>query len=398
MASQRNYSLSTLITSGLLVAFIGFGVGFNWLAVNDFVSAKLLKQTTKNLPADLSYSEVEQIYDELRSHYAGDLDAAKLLEGAKRGLAAAAGDPYTTYLSQVEAEDLQSSLDGTFSGIGAEIAIKSDRLVVVAPVPDSPAEKAGLAASDYIVSINGESTAEMSVETAVSKIRGPEGTEVTLMVSRGNKPASEVKITRSQISVPAVKSRLEAGNVGYIEFLRFGDDSQGQFAAAVADLKAQGATKFILDLRNNPGGLLSAAIDLSDEFLDTGQIIVEEKKDDKVIKTFRSTSGGSLVGAPVMVLINKGSASASEIVAGALHDNKIAQLVGETTFGKGSVQELIKLAGKNYLKVTIALWYTPGGRNISKEGIEPDHQVELTSDDFNNNRDPQLAKALELLR
>lgn len=395
---EKRFKLSSVITMAVLFAFVGFGLGFNYPQIQDLVEARLLKRTNKSLPADLEYSGVEEIYDELRKRFAGELSADQLIEGAKRGLAEAAGDPYTSYLSKAEAEELQADLDGTFSGIGAEIAIKNERLVVVAPLSGTPAAKAGLQPGDRIIEINAESTAEMSVETAVSKIRGPQGSEVTLLIVRGNKPAQEFKIRRATIAVPAVNTKMEAGNVGYIEFVRFGDDSLSAFTAAVEGLKAKGAKKLILDLRNNPGGLLSAAVELSDEFLEVGKTIVEERKDGEVLKTFRSTAGGSAVGMEVIVLINEGSASASEIVAGALRDNNVARLVGETSFGKGSVQELVELGGNNYLKVTIARWFTPAGKNISEAGLEPDTRVDLSTDDFNNNRDPQLVKALELLR
>lgn len=394
MKSKR-FSLSTLITASLLIGFVGFGLGFNYPNIKD----KLYSHTsdTKSLPPNLDFTSVESVYDELRKNYAGDLNAAKLIEGAKSGLVKAAGDPYTEYFDEEAAKEFNESLDGTFSGIGAEIAIKNDRLVIVSPLAGSPAEAAGLKAGDYIVKINDESTAEMAVGEAVTKIRGPAGSNVRVTIVRANDAPKEVTITRSNIEVPSVTYAMKPGNIGYIELSRFSEDSAGKIREAATSLKAQGATKIVLDLRNNPGGLLESAVDISDEFLDKGKI-VEEKKDDKVVDTVSAQKGGLLVGLPTVVLINEGSASASEIIAGALQDNKAATIVGEKSFGKGSVQELIKLGKKTVLKVTIALWYTPNGKNISKEGINPDVKVDLSQDDFNNNRDPQLDKAIEILQ
>lgn len=392
---NKRFSLSTVITISLLIGFVGFGLGFNYPAIKD----KLYSSTadTKSLPSNLDFTSVENVYDELRKNYAGDLDANKLIEGAKEGLVKAAGDPYTEYFDEEAAKEFNESLDGTFSGIGAEIAVKNDRLVVVSPLAGSPAEAAGLKAGDYIVKINDESTAEMAVGEAVTKIRGPAGSEVRVTIVRANDAPKELKITRSNIEVPSVKFEMKAGNIGYIELSRFSEDSAAKVREAASALKAQGATKIILDVRNNPGGLLESAVDISDEFLDKGKV-VEEKKDDKVIDSKSAKPGGLLVGLPTVVLINEGSASASEIIAGALKDNKVATIVGEKSFGKGSVQELINLGKKTVLKVTIALWYTPNGKNISKEGISPDVKVDLSQDDFNNNRDPQLDKAIEILQ
>ncbi len=395
--APKRFSASYVLTASLLIGFIGFGIGYNYPRIENFVSSRWFSRPKQNLPEDLNYADVETVYDSLRSNFAGELTADKLLEGAKRGLVQASGDPYTAYLSAEEAKQLQQDLEGTFTGIGAEIAIKDQRLVVVAPLSNSPAEKAGLKAGDHILSIEGESTESMSVETAVSKIRGPEGSQVKINIVRGNQPPQELAIARAKIEVPAVTGQIKAAGVGYMELARFGKDTRGKLVEIANQLKAQGATKFILDLRNNPGGLLDAAIDTSDEFLDVGKTIVEERKDGTVLKTFRSSSGGVLLNTPVVVLVNKGSASASEIVAGALKDNNIASIVGETSFGKGSVQELIELNAGTYLKVTIARWFTPGGRNISDEGIEPDTKVDLSSDDFNQNRDPQLDRAIQIL-
>lgn len=396
MAPEKRFSLSSLLVGCILIGFVGFGLGTNYEEIR-FSILSSFSSRQSSLPVDLNYEGVESVYDVLRENFAGELDASALIEGAKRGLVAAAGDPNTVYLDKEAAKEFKDSLEGTFSGIGAEIAVKNERLVVVAPISQSPADKAGLSAGDHIVSIDGESTADMSVETAVSKIRGDAGTEVALGISRGNKPVFEAKITRAQIEVPTIEtSRIDG--IGHIKLLRFDSDTAQKLSESVNTLKLQGINKFVLDLRNNPGGLLGAAVAVTDEILDVGQVIVEERKDGEVIQTFRSAAGGSLVGSKIIVLINEGSASASEIVAGALQDHGAAQIVGETSFGKGSVQELVQLTGAAFLKVTIALWHTPSGANINENGVKPDIEVKLSDADFNNNKDPQLQRALELLR
>lgn len=397
MEIPKRFTLSTLISVALIIGFAGFSLGFNYPQLENYWNARFDGKDNNQLPPDLNYASVEEVYDLLKDTYAGGLEASKLLDGAKKGLIAAAGDPYTVYLTADEAKEFRQDLDGTFSGIGAEIAVKNGRLVVVAPLEGSPAKAAGLRSGDRILAIAGEDTTDMSVDEAVSKIRGEAGSKVKLNIASGNGSPKEVEITRSVIEVPALQAELKSKEIGYIELVRFGDDAAQQVAKAATDLKSKGAKKFILDLRNNPGGLLEAAVEVSDEFLDIGKVVVEERKDSEVIKTFRSTSGGAMVGLPVVVLINEGSASASEIVAGALMENQAATVIGETTFGKGSVQELVEADNGAYLKVTVARWYTPKGNNISEGGITPDIKVILSNIDFDASRDPQLARAIKFL-
>jgi carboxyl-terminal processing protease len=312
---------------------------------------------------------------------------------------AAGGDPYTTYMDAKESKALADDLGGKLSGIGAEIGIKNNVLTIIAPIAGTPAEKAGLRAGDMIARINGEDTSNMGVDTAVSKIRGKADTQVTLKIGRAGTPeAFDVTITRANITVPSVTWSMKNGNVAYIKVSRFGDDTTTLIEQAATELKGQGAKKVILDLRNDGGGYLNAGVAVASEFLDPGKLVVEERTGGTSRDKLTATGGAQLGGLPAVVLINGGSASASEIVAGALHDNKAAQLVGEKSFGKGSVQEIKTLPGGAQLKVTVAHWYTPGGVNINKEGIKPDVEVKLTTDDYNAGHDPQLDKALELLK
>jgi carboxyl-terminal processing protease len=345
------------------------------------------------------FSSLNELYGLMQRNFDGQIDDTKALEGAKAGLVAAGGDPYTTYLTAKEAKDLNDSLTGKLSGIGAEIGKRNNFLTIIAPIDDTPAARAGLKAGDLIAKINDEDTTNMDVDTAVSKIRGDKGTQVKLkLVRAGVNDPIDVTITRDEITVPSVKWSMKNGNVAYIDVTRFGPDTADLVNKAATELKNQGAAKVILDLRNDPGGYLDAGVAIASEFLDAGKLVVEERTGGKSTNKLDATAGGKLRGLPTVVLINSGSASASEIVAGALHDNGVAKLVGEKSFGKGSVQEIKNLPDGAQLKVTVAHWYTPGGVNINKEGIKPDTEAKLTTDDFNANRDPQLDKALELLK
>lgn len=348
---------------------------------------------------DINFSALNDIYGLMQRNFDGKITNQAALDGARKGLVAAGGDPYTVYLTADEAKSLDDDLGGKLTGIGAEIGIKNNVLTIIAPIDSSPAQKAGLRAGDMIARIDKEDTTNMSVGTAVSKIRGAKDTQVTLKIVRaGASEPLDVTITRAEITAPSVKSSLKDGHVAYIQVTRFGPDTADLVDKAAQTLRGQGATSVILDLRNNGGGYLSAGVSVASEFLPQGQLVLEERTGGKTRDQLKTEPGGRLIGLPTVVLINGGSASASEIVAGALHDHHVAQLVGEKSFGKGSVQDIKKLAGGAELKVTIAHWYTPGGINIDKEGIKPDVEVKLSTDDYNADRDPQLDKALELLK
>ncbi|HVQ44965.1 MAG TPA: S41 family peptidase [Candidatus Saccharimonadia bacterium] len=390
---MKKVQLNPLILAAIIIAVAGSSF-YAGDASGSLVSLPFLKPVHK---AD--FSSLNDIYALMQRNFDGQIDNQKAVDGAKAGLVAAGGDPYTVFLDAKSAKELSDDLTGKLSGIGAEIGIKNNILTIIAPIADTPAAAAGLKSGDLIAKINNEDTSGMTVDTAVSKIRGDAGTKVTLKIVRTGTPqAFDVTITRANITVPSVKSSLKNGNVAYINITRFSPDTADLVDKAATDLKAQGATRVVLDLRNDPGGYLDAGVSVASQFLDTGKTVVSERTGGKTTNTLTASSGGKFKGLPTIVLINAGSASASEIVAGALHDNKAAQLVGEKSFGKGSVQEIKDLPDGAQLKVTVAHWYTPAGVNINKEGIKPDVEAALTPDDFNAGRDPQLDKALELLK
>jgi carboxyl-terminal processing protease len=351
------------------------------------------KDSSTGLPRDLDYDSVESLYDELRDSYDGKLSEDKLINGLKKGLVSATGDPHTVYWTQKEADKFEEDLNGEFTGIGAELAIKNDQIRIISPLEGTPADKSGLRAGDIIIAINDKDTSSMTLDAAVSKIRGPFGTEVKLTILRG-RDAQEFKIKRSTIVVPNAKSEIKPGNIGYIRLGTFGDESSSEMQNIATQFKAQGVKAVVLDLRNNGGGRLDSAVDIAGLWLDNA--VVVEQRAGKSVESMRSGTKGDLYGIPTIVLINGGSASASEIVAGALKDHGAAKLLGERSFGKGSVQTIEEVAG-GQLKVTTARWYTPKGVNIDKDGIKPDVKIELTDEDFNADRDPQLDKALQML-
>ena len=334
------------------------------------------KPISKGLPSRLDYSTVNQVYRSLVDNYDGKLTETQLLNGLKHGLAESTNDPYTEYFTPQEAKAFNQQLNNQFSGIGAELGQDKDgNLQVIAPISGTPAAKAGLQAGDLIASINGTSTSGMSVDEAVSKIRGKAGTKVTLQVVRNKTTALTIPITRENITVPSVTTKTLPNNIGYMQISTFADDTSDLAQKAATQFKNQHVKGIVLDLRDDPGGLLDAAIHVSSLWLPQKQLILQEKRGNVVQQSYYSLGDDSLNGIPTVVLINGGSASASEITTGALHDNKDAYVIGEKSYGKGVVQQLINFGDGSQLKVTVASWYRPNGQNINHRGITPDQTV-----------------------
>lgn len=387
-----SFSPSTFVLIIGLAVIIGYAGGTR----NDQITGLVAPAFgIKTETGTLDLSSVQTTYRTLKANFDGNLDTKALINGASRGLTAAAGDTYTIYMDRKEADEFNKDLNGDIGGgIGAEIGNRNNQPTVTRTLADSPAQKTGVLAGDIIVGVNDESTKNWSVSDTVSKIRGDIGTTVKLTVLRGTEP-KEFTITREKITSPSVDSTVVNG-IGIITMRRF-DDTTGDLARKAArDFKDQNVKGVVLDLRGNGGGLLTAAQDVAGIWLDN-KIVVSEKTNGKTTDELRSGGNPILSGVPTVVLVNSGSASASEIVAGALKDHGVATLIGEKTFGKGSVQKLIDLQDGSVLKVTVAKWYTPNGKNINKEGIEPNQKVDLTATDANTGKDPQLDAAKTFL-
>lgn len=349
------------------------------------------------LSKDVDFNLFWEVWSLVQKNYVHQPVAdTKLFYGALSGLVSALDDPYSVFFDPETAEKFQQELEGTFSGIGAELGIKEKQLTIIAPLPDTPAARAGLKAGDKIFAIDGKETTEMALDYAVSLIRGPEGTLVTLTIWReGFERPQDFKITRGKIEIASVKWEMR-GDIAYIEINHFNEDTSGRFNQAVNELITKNPKGLILDLRNNPGGFLSTAVEIAGEWIEKNVVVIEQR-DDGEKNEEKSDGLARLQGLKTVVLVNEGSASASEIVAGALQDYEKATLVGKKTFGKGSVQNLEPLSDGSAVKITVAEWLTPKGRHIDKEGIMPDVEVDLTEDDYSANRDPQLDKAIEIL-
>ena len=390
VTGEKRQQLSWFLTL-VIVAIVSFVAGARSDALFANV-ASVFGARTSNKTIDLS--SVQKTYQELVANYDGKLDTQKLIYGANRGLVEAAGDPHTAYMDPDETNEFDKSLSGQIGGgIGAEIGLRNNKPTIIKPLENSPAQKAGIKAGEVIVKVNDEASSDWSVEKVVSKIRGEVGTSVKLTLLSGGQ-TREVSVVRQNIVSPAVESEID-GEIGILKVNRFGDDTVSLSRKYASEFVEKGVKKVILDLRNNPGGTVGAAQGLLGIWLDN-QIAMTERRGSEIVKTLRTTGTPILGNMKTVVLINGNSASASEITAGALREYGKATLVGQKSYGKGSVQIVLGLPGGSQMKVTEARWYTPKGKNIDKTGIEPDVKVDLSSDDVNNNVDPQMDKAKSL--
>ncbi|MDP3954530.1 MAG: S41 family peptidase [bacterium] len=350
-------------------------------------------------PGDLDFSLFWSVWDLLHERYVDrtELDTQKLLYSAIDGLVRGVGDPFTSFLEPKESEDFAREIQGSFGGVGIEIGIRDEILTVITPIVDTPAEKAGILAGDKIIKIGDKSTEGMGLDEAVNLIRGPKGTEVVLTMFReGLKEPREFKLIRSDIRIPTVKLEIKDG-VAHLRLYVFNKNTDADFEKISKEILNSGAKGIVFDLRNNPGGLLDSAVNIAGYFLEPGSVVLNERFGNGSENVFKASGSARLKNLPVVVLINRGSASASEIVAGAMRDIRGVKLIGEKSFGKGSVQQVEDLRGGSSLKVTIAKWFTPSGASIDKNGIEPDIVVERTEEDIKAQKDPQLDRAINLL-
>jgi len=410
---SKRWKITGVILLSLIMLSTAFGGGMMLAQKNEFTKSASIKEAVyagkiynkyvtapaNKLTQDIDFNLFWNVWDELKDKYVDKdkLDDKKMFYGALKGLVESTGDPYTVFMEPKIAKEFSDDLAGTFEGIGAEIGKKDNIIIIVAPLADMPAEKAGLQAGDKIYAINGQSTSGLAIDEAVSKIRGPKGTEVTLTIFRkGFEKTKDFKITRQTILVKSVKTKMSDDKIFTITITNFNDDTSELFKKAAADAVQKNPKGIILDLRNNPGGYLETAIDVASEWIDEGVIVTEQFSPGKK-NEYQHRGRARLKDFPTVVLVNQGSASASEIVSGALKDDGKAIIVGMKTFGKGSVQTLQELKDGSSVKITVAKWLTPKGYNINEQGIAPDVEVDLTLEDFNKNIDPQMDKAAEIL-
>lgn len=344
-----------------------------------------------------SQNVIDQVESRILQNYAEPPDQKKLERGAIDGMIKSLGDPYTSYFDAQHYRLFREMTTGEFYGVGIQIGVKKNQVTVIAPIDGTPAQRAGIKAGDVIVSVDGSSTKGMNVEIVASKIRGEANTKVTLTIKRpGSSATKDYVLTRVKLAMPNVSGREVTGTaVGYVRVHTFSENVVSDVRKQMSALKAKGAKGFVIDLRDNPGGLLQSGVDMASLFIDRDTIVIIKHRGGKVETLL--ASGGADVTDPVVVLVNNGSASASEIFAGAMQDRGRAKLVGETTFGKAAVQTILNLPGGGGLKITTAHYLTPAGHNISKKGIKPDYVVKFVLGK-NGQPDTQLAKAIEVLK
>ena len=399
---MKQISKNLLYAALSIVLVLGiFSVGF--YAGNEGIGIQKSTEVSASTPADLStfwqvWNLVEERYVPASEEESIDNNARVL--GAIKGMVDAIGDPYTVFLTPEENAHFEESISGKFQGVGMEIGKRDGVIVVIAPIKDSPAERAGVRAGDVLLQIDGNSTAELSVDEAVRKIRGEKGTIVKLtLVADGDTEPRTVDVTRDNIRIPTLEYELRDDGVFVISLFNFSAGVEKEFREALREFVLARTDKIVIDMRGNPGGFLDAAVDISSWFLPVGKVVVREHFGDTTEEKIFRSKGYNIFNdnLKMVVLVDGGSASASEIVAGALKEHGVATIVGETTYGKGSVQELVQVTEDTALKVTIAQWLTPEGLSISKNGLEPDVVVEREQEVPATGRDNQLEKAIEIL-
>lgn len=416
------YIISNYVVVGLLIvvfvagAVLGDNGTINFVKEKPAESGEVLHtdEVPEYLTEDVDFRQFWDVWKYISQNYVdAEVPETKLFYGALQGLVASLDDPYSVFFDPDLTESFTTELSGNFEGIGAEIGIKENQLQVIAPLPGTPADQAGLKSGDAILKIDDLDTRGISLEAAVKNIRGPKGEQVLLTIFRdGEDDIREVPIIRDTIEIDSVRftkrepgqsssagqdAVLMDGNIAYLELLYFNENTLADWNQTVQEVINKNPNGIILDLRNNPGGFLATAIEVAGEWVN-GNVVVKERLRDGTEIEHRARRQPRFADIPTVVLVNGGSASGSEIVAGALQDYNQATLVGETTFGKGSVQDLRPFSDGSSVKLTIAEWLTPLGRNINHQGIEPDLIVEMTEEDYEADQDPQLERALELLQ
>ncbi|MDA0375930.1 MAG: S41 family peptidase [bacterium] len=401
----------TLVVLPVLTLFLGMQIGMTresqkleqkYASIEESFGGGVGSGVIVNNPEEeVDISLLWSVWGLMTKHYIepGKLETTSMLHGATKGLVDAVGDPYTTFMPPQENKDFRQSLNGKLQGIGAELTLRDDQIVVVAPLKGSPAEAAGLIPEDVITGVDEKDITGFSLGDAVELIRGPKGTKVTLTVDREGEGSLDITITRDEINIPSIESEIkeyDGKKIGYISLNRFGDTTTEEFEKGVKSHLEAEVDGMIIDVRFNGGGYLDKAIDLSSMFLKKGKVVSVERREGEPVHHY-------VTGRPIapdvklVMLVNEGSASASEILAGALQDQGRATIIGKQTFGKGTVQEVFDLPGGTSIRITTARWLTPNGKDLGKEGVSPDIEVERTREQIEAKEDPQLDTALELL-
>tara|TARA_B100001250_G_C19797936_1_gene789666 strand:+ start:419 stop:1564 length:1146 start_codon:yes stop_codon:yes gene_type:complete len=375
---------------------------FNLILTAFLFSIIFINQSYSTTDEDI-YKKIDlfsEVLDKINKEYVEDINQNDAMDAAINGVLQSL-DPYSAYMTPESFKNMQTETSGKFGGLGIEVSMEAGVVKVISPIDNSPASKVGLKAGDYIVKINNIQVQGKSLTEAVDLMRGPVGTDIEITVRRrGEKKALIFKITRDIINVASVKSKIIEEKTGYLRLTSFNENSSNQIKTKIKEFKRDGKVKnYILDLRNNPGGLLSQAVKITDFFLDNGEIVSTKSKSKYENRKYFAKKGDLINGETLVVLINYGSASASEIVAGALKDNKRAILIGENTYGKGSVQSIMPLQNEGAIRLTVSKYYLPSGKSISEIGVTPDIEVEENSNEFklNSESDNQLAYVLKLL-
>lgn len=346
------------------------------------------------------FEKMFMVRNQLYKYYDGKIDDSVLVEGAIKGMTSALQDPYTVFMNKKEFDAFNTQTEGTYTGLGIQVGVKDNKIVVISPFEESPAKKAGILAGDVIEKVNGTDVTGQDLEKAVGMMKGEKGTSVSLTLSREGKGNFDVKVNREKIEMITVTGEMLESNIGYIRISMFDENTAKNFNKKLKELQGKGMKGLVLDLRGNPGGLLNECVDVVSNFLPKGKTIVSTIDKYKNEKKYDS-KGGSALNLPMVVLTDEGTASASEIVSGAVRDYKRGTLIGKKTFGKGVVQTILDTADGTALKVTISRYYTPNGENIHGTGIKPDIEVELpksVAEKYERSLDPQFSKALEVIK
>lgn len=371
-------------------------------AVNNMIETnEELSKVVSSYNGVLNFRKLFEVKEALNRYYFGDINEDTLVEGAVKGMTAALNDPYTVFMNKKEYEDFNSQTEGSYVGLGLQVGVKEDRITVIAPFENSPAKKAGIITGDVIEKVNGKDVTGKELELAVSMMKGKEGEDVTVTISRQGRGSFDLTMKRAKIELVTVTGEMLDKNIGYIQLTMFDENTGKNFDKKLKELKDKGMKGLVLDLRSNPGGLLDTCVDVTSNFVEKDKTIVSTKDKQGNEKAYKS-KGGIAIGMPLVILTNEGTASASEILSGAVKDYKAGTLIGTTTFGKGVVQTMLPYKDGTALKVTISKYFTPNGEDIHKKGVKPDIEVlypqELLEKPYERATDPQFNKALEIIK